>query len=68
MIKPETIEKREYQFSIAMKALDVNSQVILPTGLRKTAVALLTAISRVRNEGCARRTFPTLSPSPSGAG
>ncbi|NMB78276.1 MAG: DEAD/DEAH box helicase family protein [Methanomicrobiales archaeon] len=51
MIKPETIEKREYQLSIAMKALDANTMVILPTGLGKTAVALLTAASRLFNEG-----------------
>lgn len=51
MIKPETIEKREYQLSIAMKALDANTMVILPTGLGKTAVSLLTAASRLYNEG-----------------
>ena len=49
--EPETTEKREYQLAIAMKSLDANTMVILPTGLGKTAVALLTAASRIYNEG-----------------
>lgn len=51
LIKPDAIEKREYQLSIAMKALDANTMVILPTGLGKTAVSLLVAASRIYNEG-----------------
>jgi ERCC4-related helicase len=51
MIRPDTIEKREYQLSIAMKAMDGNTMVILPTGLGKTAVSLLVAASRLYNEG-----------------
>ncbi|MDD1703670.1 MAG: DEAD/DEAH box helicase [Methanoregula sp.] len=50
-VRPESIEKREYQLSIAMRALDANTMVILPTGLGKTAVALLVAASRLYNEG-----------------
>jgi ERCC4-related helicase len=50
LIRPDTIESREYQLSIAMKALDANTMVILPTGLGKTAVALLVAASRLYNE------------------
>jgi len=50
LVKPETLESREYQLSIAMKALDANTMVILPTGLGKTAVALLVAASRLYNE------------------
>jgi len=50
LIKPDTIESREYQLSIAMRALDANTMVILPTGLGKTAVALLVAASRLFNE------------------
>ncbi|MFA4876793.1 MAG: DEAD/DEAH box helicase [Methanoregula sp.] len=50
LVKPDSIEKREYQLSIAMKALDANTMVILPTGLGKTAVALLVAASRLYNE------------------
>ena len=33
-----------------MKALDANTMVILPTGLGKTAVALIVAASRLYNE------------------
>lgn len=51
LIRSDAIEKREYQLSIAMKALDCNTMVILPTGLGKTAVSLLVAASRLYNEG-----------------
>jgi len=51
LIRPDSIESREYQLSIAMKALDANTMVILPTGLGKTAVALLATASRLYNEG-----------------
>lgn len=51
LIKPDAIESREYQLSIAMRALDDNTMVILPTGLGKTAVALIVAASRLYNEG-----------------
>nr|WP_321349442.1 DEAD/DEAH box helicase [uncultured Methanoregula sp.] len=51
LIKPDSLEKREYQLSVAMRALDGNTMVILPTGLGKTAVALIVAASRLYNEG-----------------
>jgi Fanconi anemia group M protein len=50
LIQSESLESREYQLSIAMKALDANTMVILPTGLGKTAVALIVAASRLYNE------------------
>ncbi|MDD1683569.1 MAG: DEAD/DEAH box helicase, partial [Methanoregula sp.] len=50
LIRPDSLESREYQLSIAMKALDANTMVILPTGLGKTAVALLVAASRLYND------------------
>ena len=51
LIRPESLESREYQLSIAMRALDANTLVVLPTGLGKTAVALIVAASRLYNEG-----------------
>ena len=51
LIRPDSLEKREYQLSVAMRALDGNTMVILPTGLGKTAVALIVAASRLYNEG-----------------
>ena len=51
LIRPDSLESREYQLSIAMRALDANTLVVLPTGLGKTAVALIVAASRLYNEG-----------------
>ncbi len=49
LIRPESIEERRYQLSITLRALDANTMVVLPTGLGKTAVALLVAASRLRS-------------------
>ena len=46
-IPENTIEAREYQTTIADKALTGNTLVILPTGMGKTAVALLVAAERI---------------------
>ncbi|HTY14186.1 MAG TPA: DEAD/DEAH box helicase [Methanoregulaceae archaeon] len=51
LIRPDGLESREYQLSIAMRALDANTLVVLPTGLGKTAIALIVAASRLFNEG-----------------
>lgn len=51
LVKPGLLERREYQFSIAVGALERNTMVVLPTGLGKTAVALLVAASRLYNAG-----------------
>ncbi|HRU80252.1 MAG TPA: DEAD/DEAH box helicase [Methanolinea sp.] len=50
-IAPGTLDSRAYQLSIAMKALEENTMVVLPTGLGKTAIALLVAASRLYNQG-----------------
>ncbi len=51
LIRPDSLESREYQLTVAMRALDANTLVVLPTGLGKTAVALIVAASRLYNEG-----------------
>ncbi len=48
-IRPDSMEEREYQLSIASHALDANTMVVLPTGLGKTAIAVLVAASRLLN-------------------
>ena len=40
LIKPNSIEARDYQISLASQAKNQNSLVVLPTGLGKTTVAL----------------------------
>lgn len=50
-IKPDSIEKRDYQLSIAAAVLQENSMVVLPTGLGKTAIALIATASRLLNAG-----------------
>lgn len=50
-VTPQTMEKRAYQFSISMRALEGNTLVVIPTGLGKTAVALIVAASRLYQNG-----------------
>ncbi|MCU0632671.1 MAG: DEAD/DEAH box helicase [Methanolinea sp.] len=50
-ITPGTLDSRAYQLSIAMKALEGHTLVVLPTGLGKTAISLLVAASRLYNQG-----------------
>lgn len=51
LIVPDRVEKRAYQFSIAMRSLDGNTLVVIPTGLGKTAIALIVAASRLYSTG-----------------
>ena len=46
-IPENTLEERAYQTSIAKHALSGNTLVVLPTGMGKTAVALLVAAERI---------------------
>lgn len=59
LIKPNKIEKRLYQSSLAKAALERSSLIVLPTGLGKTIVALLVGIERL--EQCGGRVL-VLSP------
>lgn len=40
-IKPDSVERREYQINIANSAAQANTLVVLPTGLGKTVIALI---------------------------
>ncbi|HLE07421.1 MAG TPA: DEAD/DEAH box helicase [archaeon] len=47
MVKPNAIEAREYQVNILRTACANNTLVVLPTGLGKTAVAIMLAAQRL---------------------
>ncbi len=47
LIKPNTVEQRLYQLSLAGEAIKSSSLIVLPTGLGKTIVALLVMVSRL---------------------
>ncbi|HTY51904.1 MAG TPA: DEAD/DEAH box helicase [Methanomicrobiales archaeon] len=51
LVRPESLEERRYQLAIALHALEGNTMVVLPTGLGKTAIALIVAASRLHNKG-----------------
>jgi Fanconi anemia group M protein len=42
LVKPESIQRREYQVNLAGMAVQDNMLIVLPTGLGKTTIALLT--------------------------
>ena len=47
LIKPDTVEQRLYQLSLAGEAIKKSSLIVLPTGLGKTVIALLVMVSRL---------------------
>jgi len=51
LIKPKTIEYREYQTAIATSALKSSTLVVIPTGLGKTVIALLVMVERIKKIG-----------------
>ncbi len=57
LVKPETIEEREYQRRIVESALKKNTLVVLPTGVGKTVVAALVIAERLRNHPGTRALF-----------
>ncbi|HUK92531.1 MAG TPA: DEAD/DEAH box helicase, partial [Methanomicrobiales archaeon] len=51
LIRPDSLEERRFQLNISLHALEGNTMVVLPTGLGKTAIALIAAASRIYNKG-----------------
>jgi Fanconi anemia group M protein len=49
LIKPGTMQSREYQEKILKTALEKNTLVVIPTGLGKTNIAVLLAADRLRD-------------------
>ncbi|MDY6959093.1 MAG: helicase-related protein, partial [Halobacteriota archaeon] len=47
LIKPEKVEKRPYQVSLAKKAMTKSTMVVLPTGMGKTIISLLLMVERL---------------------
>lgn len=47
LLKPDTVEQRLYQLSLAGEALKKSTLIVLPTGLGKTIVALLVMVTRI---------------------
>ncbi len=48
LIKPESIEKREYQVNIAKNCVEKSTLVVLPTGMGKTTIALLVIAEKLK--------------------
>lgn len=48
LIKPDTVSSRAYQLTLAGRALERSSLIVLPTGLGKTIIALLVMVDRLK--------------------
>jgi Fanconi anemia group M protein len=51
LIKPKSIEKRQYQVNIAQTCLENSTLIVLPTGMGKTIIALLAIAQRLQKHG-----------------
>ena len=51
LIKPDSLEEREYQVTIARKALERPMLVVIPTGMGKTVIALQVIAHRLHGAG-----------------
>ena len=49
-IKPDSVERREYQINIAESAAQANTLAVLPTGLGKTVIALMLIAKELKKE------------------
>jgi Fanconi anemia group M protein len=55
LIKQQSLERRDYQIEMANKCSEVSSMIVLPTGLGKTAISLLSIanyLEKYPNKGC----------------
>jgi ERCC4-related helicase/ERCC4-type nuclease len=50
LIKPEIVLSRDYQLTLADRALEKSSLIVLPTGLGKTIIALLVMADRLKGD------------------
>jgi len=51
LLKPDTVEYRQFQTDIAQEVLTGNSLVVIPTGLGKTLIAALVIAERISQHG-----------------
>ena len=49
LIRPDIVSTRDYQLTLAKKALEKSSLIVLPTGLGKTVIALLVMADRMKD-------------------
>jgi len=49
-VKPDSVERREYQVNIARTAEKENTLVVLPTGLGKTIIALMLVVQQLKKD------------------
>ena len=50
LIKPDSLEERQYQTNIAKSATKASTLVVLPTGLGKTIIALIVLAEELKKK------------------